>query len=400
MFLRKLRLMAEFVGFIAITLLCLYGGLAFFANARLVFATMNDSSPALVSHATANEKIDFAPLTTISQQTSNPSSVVPPFLNYQGALRNQDGIPLPDAQYTMTFRIYDEGNSVTKPIGTEIWSEEIFGVTVRGGRFGVLLGNTAPIPTDLFLRSDRFLGVQVVGHDEMQPRQRFSSVPYAIAADQAYGLSAATGGPQTQNVISVNGYGGLEIGPAPWLENSTDVELKIFGDGQGNLLLQNRNGQWGRLDRWEDRFEIKGSDEVRILTDNPEGKIIIGSIVVDNQRLFIRSGGDIVTFDGEDRVGIGIADPEANLDVNGNLLVRGELDFKRTYETYNSWEHLTDIGEHYLGQHDICTLALVEGDGCKLSYSYTSEFGPYNTNGRPSWILMGGTCSTICMDYR
>ncbi len=454
MFLRKLRLLAEIVGFIVITLLCLYGGMAFFANARLVFATVNDSSRSLVSHAAANEKVAFAPLTTNPQQISNPSSVVPPFLNYQGALRNQDGIPLPDAQYTMIFRIYDDNNSVTKPIGTEIWSEQIFGVTVRDGRFGVLLGNTSPIPTDLFLRRDRFLGVQIEGHDEMKPRQRFSSVPYAMAADQAYGLSAANGGPR--NIIAVNGNGGVEIVQDPQFIDISDVELSIFGGEQSNLLLQNSNNQWGRIDRWAESFDIHASDEVHLYTDRPNGKVIIGSIIVDNQgnlgnpdrsttlnlygsrigdtgdyRLFMRSGGDIITFDGEnDRVGIGTADPDpqAKLDVNGTLRVAGEMKFRRRYLTFNAHAAGTQTTNVTLGTHDICMLTKVDmsfiesyigeehrdfsyrSDGsCQVAFSYgpamIASMNIQGGFGHPSWYLtaepqgVGVACSAICMDF-
>lgn len=347
MFLRKLRLLAELVGFIVITLLCLYGSMAFFTNAHLVFATGNAGRPPVTSLAAPADRIALAPQRANLQQTSNPSLVVPPYLNYQGVLRDKEGKPLPNGdQYNVTFRIYDD---VTKPVGEQRWEEPISGVTVRDGRFSVLLGNTNPLPADLFHSPNRFLGVQVEGYDEIQPRQRFASVPYSTVADQAYGLSAANGGPR--NVISVNGNGGLQIGQAPSMDNTADVELKVYGDGQGNLLLQNWNGQWGRLNRWTDRFEIVGSDEVRILTDKPEGTINIGSITIDNQgnlgnpnrsttlnlfgarigdigdgRLFIRGGSDIVTFDGEnDKVGIGTTDPQAKLDVNGDFRVQGNF---------------------------------------------------------------------------
>ena len=114
-------------------------------------------------------------------QSNNSASSVPPLMNYQGVLRDPEGKPMSGA-FKMTFRIYHD---VTAPSTGAVWSESHDAVTVRDGVFNALLGNNVPIPAMIFSSPDVFIGVQVDPYDEMVPRQRFASVPYAAHADFA-----------------------------------------------------------------------------------------------------------------------------------------------------------------------------------------------------------------------
>jgi hypothetical protein len=119
-----------------------------------------------------------------------PAAVtLPMYLNFQGVLRNAQGQPIANGNYNLTVRIY---NSMTAPFGdpcpsaTCLWKEALTGVVVRDGRFSVTLGSTSAMPATLFTASgERFVGVTVEGHQEMLPRQRLASVPYAVQADAA-----------------------------------------------------------------------------------------------------------------------------------------------------------------------------------------------------------------------
>jgi hypothetical protein len=109
------------------------------------------------------------------------TAAAPSLISYQGILRNNEGRPL-NGSYDVTFRIY---NQVTDQVSQRLWEELHTGVTVRDGLFTVLLGNITSFNAGLFSDPDQYIGVQVAGFDEMQPRQRFAAVPYAVAAVQA-----------------------------------------------------------------------------------------------------------------------------------------------------------------------------------------------------------------------
>jgi microcystin-dependent protein len=111
-------------------------------------------------------------------------------MNYQGTLRDIEGNLL-SGTYVMTFRIY---NAVDDPVMSALWTEEHTDVVVRDGLFNVVLGDITTISPTLFDSPNRFIGVQVAGTEELAPRQRFASVPYAIRADVPPGTIVAFGG--------------------------------------------------------------------------------------------------------------------------------------------------------------------------------------------------------------
>jgi hypothetical protein len=160
MILNKLKLLAQTVGFVVMMLFILSGALSFFTNARLALGAAQQAA---------------------ALQTSPSNALVPTFFNYQGTLRNPEGQPL-SGVHKLTFRIY---KNVTDPLPEALWMEEHAEVTVRNGQFSVLLGDLNPIPPELFASSDRFIGITLAPFDEMTPRQRFASVPYAVASDYA-----------------------------------------------------------------------------------------------------------------------------------------------------------------------------------------------------------------------
>jgi hypothetical protein len=122
----------------------------------------------------------------VQVQAIAASNGAPPYLNYQGILRDQTGNLL-TGQYNITFRLYD-----TVAGGTALWSESLSNIAVQDGRFSVLLGNTSPLSATHFSAADRFIGVQVQGYAEMIPRQRFASVPFALQAEHSRLTDEAT----------------------------------------------------------------------------------------------------------------------------------------------------------------------------------------------------------------
>jgi hypothetical protein len=106
-----------------------------------------------------------------------PGHCAPPSLiTYQGALTDAGGSPA-DGTYSMTFAMYR-----TPTGGGAVWTETIASVQVTNGVFTVVLGGTSPIPAGL--QNCYFLQVSV-GGTPLMPRQRLTSVPYAMEASNA-----------------------------------------------------------------------------------------------------------------------------------------------------------------------------------------------------------------------
>ncbi|MEM7802383.1 MAG: hypothetical protein AAF633_24535, partial [Chloroflexota bacterium] len=111
-----------------------------------------------------------------SQNTDNPT--VPTAFNYQGTLRDSDGNLIETGEYNLIFKIYPD-------IGTPnaLFTQALNGIIVRDGRFSVTL---TEIPNSVFTEGkDRFIGVTVEPFAEMVPRERLSSVPYAVMAERS-----------------------------------------------------------------------------------------------------------------------------------------------------------------------------------------------------------------------
>ncbi|MDO8662678.1 MAG: hypothetical protein Q7K98_05610 [Candidatus Omnitrophota bacterium] len=107
---------------------------------------------------------------------------VPHLINYQGRLTDANGVSLNNA-YKITFRIYDAENA-----GTLLWQGTYNNVSITKGIFSILLGDTNDTGYNFqILAFDKPYWLEIkVGEDApMKPRQRITSVGYAIKAEKA-----------------------------------------------------------------------------------------------------------------------------------------------------------------------------------------------------------------------
>jgi len=102
---------------------------------------------------------------------------VPGQVNYQGFLTDGDGIPI-DGPVEMLFAIYDQETD-----GIEVWSEGPMTISVVGGVYNVILGETTPI-TPALLGGPRWLEV-IVGGEYLAPRESIVSSFFAIESMDA-----------------------------------------------------------------------------------------------------------------------------------------------------------------------------------------------------------------------
>jgi len=107
---------------------------------------------------------------------------VPQMINYQGTLTDKNGTAATDGNYNLEFKIYDVASG-----GSALWSEKwdstTSQVSVVKGIFNVMLGFNNPIPISFFAdHPTTYLGIKVGTDSEMLPRQRITSVGYALTA--------------------------------------------------------------------------------------------------------------------------------------------------------------------------------------------------------------------------
>ncbi|MFN3197072.1 MAG: hypothetical protein ACE366_01470 [Bradymonadia bacterium] len=107
---------------------------------------------------------------------------VPSVLPYTGYIANSDGAALNES-VDLTFRLYSSPNS-----DTPVWSESVENVVVDDGVFYIYLGMNSPLANYFLDGSTRYLGVEVNGDGEAEPRQEIGSVPYAMLAGDALRL--------------------------------------------------------------------------------------------------------------------------------------------------------------------------------------------------------------------
>ncbi len=158
--------------------------------------------------------------------SSIASAAVPSNINYQGRLRDGSGNNVSDGVYTLAFKIYDAPSG-----GSLLWSETL-PVQVTVGLFTVELGNSIPIPANLFSTgTNRYLGVTVNSDPEMLPRTHLNSVAYTYQAKDADMATLA------QDLTCTGCVSGSEV-------DATQVQLRVTGTAPGGQYITgiNQNG--------------------------------------------------------------------------------------------------------------------------------------------------------------
>lgn len=123
-------------------------------------------------------------------------------INYQGRLLTNTGAVVPDGNYNVEFKIYQDGNGVLGG-GDETlkWTETRTGgnkVLVKNGYFSIYMGSVTPFGSSVDWNQDTlWLSVNIGGtgtpswDGEMSPFTRFSSTPYALNSKSLEGLTSA-----------------------------------------------------------------------------------------------------------------------------------------------------------------------------------------------------------------
>jgi hypothetical protein len=163
---------------------------------------------------------------------------IPHLINYQGKVTDASGTPVADGAYTMRFRIYDASSG-----GTLQWDSGDRSITVSGGVFSVLLGESPQPALTLAFDEDLWLAVRFNGVDQ-SPRVRLTAVAYAYMAS---GLV-----PGTEVEGAVAGGSGLTVRNTDTGTNShgvTGLTYALHGrgvEGFSEATSGQGSGVWGR----------------------------------------------------------------------------------------------------------------------------------------------------------
>jgi len=123
---------------------------------------------------------------------------IPGLMNYQGRLTNTAGEAVADGEHDVTFKLYDESETV-------LW-EESHTVATADGLFTVQLGsNGSPLNAELFDCTECRLGITVGEDPEISPRTRLTTVPYAFKSGSVDGMIQSSGITDEPGVAAFSG---------------------------------------------------------------------------------------------------------------------------------------------------------------------------------------------------
>jgi hypothetical protein len=255
-------------------------------------------------------------------------SGVPQTISYQGVLKDDAGVIVPDGDYDFTFAIYDVASG-----GTALWTEDRT-KHITAGILNVILGEVIPIT--LPFDEPYWLGVTIGTGDELVPRTQLTGSPYALNAQAVIG---------THNVFPDSGSVGIgTTGPGASLHVvSPDIHvMEVEGTSAGS---------WALLDI--DAAGLAANPGIEYLK---QGALKAVTFVGSGDDLIFRVGAnDAFRIEsGTGDCGIGVLDPLERLDVSGALRLgttsgtnAGTLRWTGTdFEGYDggSWLSLTTGG--------------------------------------------------------
>lgn len=243
------------------------------------------------------------------------NQTIPKLISYQGVLTDIHGIVVPDGNYSLTFKLYNDAMA-----GTQLWTEGQ-SISVTNGIFNVILGSVTAL--NLPFNAPYWLGIRVGTDAELSPRIQLTSVGYAfrtLKADTAsVAISAPSGGGWTDDGTMVRlttitdnvGIGTANPSSNLHIYENANKLVGIFIENPNTgsssaegIYFSNENGDVAGI-RLFDEGNASYPNEMHFFNNRPNGSIELST-----------SGGEIEIAN-NGNVGIGTTNPGVNLHVMG-----------------------------------------------------------------------------------
>lgn len=303
-------------------------------------------------------------------------------INFQGRLLRASGAVVPDGNYNLQFRIYQDGtgSAAGNPNGSLRWTESHInnntgsGVKVKNGYFSVTLGSRTTFGSSIDWNQDTlwlsmnvagssnactsFGGGSCVADGEMLPMKRLTATPYSIN-------SGAVGGKTIDELV--------QLGQGVQTDNGDGSSLFVNKTGTGNLVQLQSNGT--------DSFTVNNAGSLTMGSAADQSISVTTATSGEGKSLTIKAGdaaagselggGDIVLQAGE---GDGAAS-------SGNVIVRANDNSSTgTFQVQNSNGDAVLNVNTQSGRVSVGSLAFVPAiEDSEATYSLWDENDAYGT---------------------
>lgn len=188
-------------------------------------------------------------------------------LSVQGIVKKSNGVALEDGVYPITFKIYVVDSTQVK------WSETIPNVEVISGIYSVILGEITALT--LPFDKDYELGISI-GTQEMLPKIRLTSAPYALSLRGETNQFPSTGLVLADNIKVADGI--LASGGTPGLSGVNKNGYGFIGNNDTGLFSTG----YGKVSLF--------TTNVEVLEATPTGVTVHGTLGANNINLYSNGG--------------------------------------------------------------------------------------------------------------
>lgn len=244
----KFQQLAQWVGFLTIGALALYG---------------------LVTIGSG--RIWAAGEASIAAETNATSITIPSTFNYQGFLRDGNGNPM-TGEHTLVVKLWTLVSG-----GTELYTETFANVSVRDGLFNVLLGDVSGGPLNSIFQNQQaiFVGVTVDGGTELIPRQRIHPVPWALLSTNAQNATTATTLTPNASVQNLTNKGALSIDDA---NHRIDATSDQFTNGDVLRFFGPKGFSWVGADKNQYIMHLNDTTGLEVYGLNVAGSMTVSGV--------------------------------------------------------------------------------------------------------------------------